>query len=226
MKRLIGIVVFLGLLLVGTGCDDGKRYHQSLCILVDVSGTYADQRKEVVRIVKSQVLPIMEPGDTLMVVRIDSQSYEQDNIEMMVTLDSRPSRANAQKLGIAQGLDKMAARSVSAKHTDIPGAMMLAGEYLREVESGSRVMLIFSDMETDLPPGTERNLGSKEFENTHIVAMNVKRLKADAADPSGYRERIGSWEKRVMASGAADWRTLMNSDKLGEYLTQVRNSDA
>ena len=27
-------------------CAEGKRYDQALCVLVDVSGTYADQREE------------------------------------------------------------------------------------------------------------------------------------------------------------------------------------
>ena len=222
MKKLIGAILLTTLVFVATGCDDANRYSQALCVLVDVSGTYADQRGEVVRIVKSEVLPNLEPGDTLLILLIDDQSYEKDNLEVMVTLDARPSRANAEKLSIAQRLDEMATRRVSAQHTDIPGAMMLAGEYLRELESGSRVMLIFSDMEEDLAPGTERTLRSDEFAATHVVAMNVKRLNADAADPTAFRSRIEAWEERVLASGALSWRTLMNPSKLGEYLSDVR----
>ena len=41
-------------------CDEGKRYDQALCVLIDVSGTYADQREEVVRILKSEVLPSID----------------------------------------------------------------------------------------------------------------------------------------------------------------------
>ncbi len=187
-----------------------------------MSGTYADQRKEVVRIVKSEVLPNLEPGDTLLVLRIDGESYDKDNLEVLVTLDARPSRANVEKLGIAQRLDEMAVRQVAARHTDIPGAMMLGGEYLRELESGSRVMLIFSDMEEDLAPGTERKLRPDEFAATHMVAMNVKHLRSDNVDPDSLRSRLASWEKRVLASGALDWRTLMDPTKLGDYLSNVR----
>jgi len=220
--RFISAILLATLVLVAAACEDGKRYDQALCILIDVSGTYADQRKEVVRIVKSEVLPNLEPGDTLLVLRIDGESYDKDNLEVLTTLDARPSRANVEKLGIAQRLDEMAVRQVAARHTDIPGAMMLGGEYLRELDSGSRVMLIFSDMEEDLAPGTERKLRSDEFAATHVVAMNVKHLRSDNVDPDALRSRLASWEKRVLASGALDWRTIMDPTKLGDYLSSVR----
>lgn len=217
----IGVVI---LALITAGCEDGKRYDQALCVLIDVSGTYADQLEEVVRIMKSEVIPSLEPGDTLIVLRIDGESYEKDNVEVLVTLDPRPSRANAQKLGIAQRLDAMAARAGSADHTDISGAMMLGGEYLRELASGSRVMLIFSDMEEDLAPGTRRTLRSDEFIRTHVVAMNVKRLHEDNSDPSNFRSRLDNWEQRVLASGGLGWRVLMDPTKLGSYLSEVREN--
>jgi hypothetical protein len=221
-RRLQSLLLAIGVALGAAACEDAKRYDQALCVLVDVSGTYADQRHEVVRILKREVLPGMEPGDTLLVLRIDGESYEKDNVETLVTLDARPSRANAQKLGIAQRLDEMAVRNVAAQHTDIPGAMMLGSEYLRELASGSRIMLIFSDMEEDLAPGTSRTLRSDEFADVHVVAMNVKRLHGDNVDPEAFRTRLASWEKRVMNSGGLGWRTFMDASKLGEYLTGVR----
>jgi hypothetical protein len=203
-------------------CENGRRYEQAVCILIDVSGTYADQREEVVRIVKREVLPKLEPGDTLLVLRIDGQSYEKDNLEVLVTLDPRPSRANAEKLGIAQRLDAMARRDERARHTDIPGAMMLGGEYLRELTAGSRVMLIFSDMEEDLAPGSRRTLRPDEFAGTHVMAMNVKHLREDGVDPTAFRSRLASWDKRVLDSGGLSWRTMMDPTKLGDYLADVR----
>ncbi len=183
---------------------------------------YADERKEVVRIIKREVLPAMVPGDTLLVIRIDGESYEKNNVVALVTLDSRPSRANAQKLALAQKLDRLAARNVRAAHTDIPGAMMLAGEYLAELATGSRVMLVFSDMQEDLPPGTRRELSKDEFKGIHVAAMNVKRLGADNADPSVFRERLAGWERRVLGAGGRGWRTFMDTSKLAAYLADVR----
>lgn len=207
---------------MATGCEDGSRYDQAVCVLIDESGTYADERPEVVRILKREVLPALEPGDTLLVIRIDGESYEKDNVEAMFTLDARPSRANAQKLALAQTLDRLSRRPSRALHTDIPGAMMLGSEYLAELASGSRVMLVFSDMQEDLAPGTRRSLSSDEFQGIHVAAMNVKRLGADNADPGIFRDRLAAWEKRVLAAGGRGWRTFLDPGKLAGYLGEVR----
>ncbi len=210
------------LLLVG--CTESRSYEQAVCVLIDVSGTYADEKAEVVKLLKRDVLPGMVPGDTLMLVRIDSQSYEKENLELMLTLEARPSRANAQKLALAQQLDSFASEPGSSKYTDIPGAMMLAAEYLREIPSGSRVMLIFSDLAEDLPAGTQRQLGESEFEGISVVAMNVKRLEKDGRNPEVFRKRLSEWEKRVIAAKATGWRTLMDPAKLPSILEEVRRS--
>lgn len=217
------IAVLLGSLLL-FGCMGGHGYEQAICVLVDVSGTYADEKAEVVKLLKRDVLPGMVPGDTLMLVRIDSQSYEKDNLEVMLTLENRPSKANAQKMALAQKLDAFASAQGGSKYTDIPGAMMLAAEYLREIPSGSRVMLIFSDLAEDLPAGTRRELGESEFEGIDVVAMNVKRLENDGRDPEVFRRRLATWEKRVTTAKASGWRTLMDPAKLPSVLEEVRRS--
>jgi len=208
--------------LAGLGCQDGRSYDQALCVLIDVSGTYADQKPDVVKILKRDVLPGLEPGDTLMVIRIDGESYEKENIEALIRLDARPSRANAQKLAVARKLDAFARGERTAEYTDIQGAMMLGTDYLRELESGSRVMLVFSDMRQDLPAGTRRELESDEFAGIDVVAMNVKRLEGDNADPGVFRARLASWERRLRDAGAEGWRTLMDASKLPEHLSSLR----
>lgn len=220
MKRWIPMLVLLLLVL---GCSDGRRYDQAVAVLIDVSGTYSNERAEVVNILKREVLPALVPGDTLLVVRIDSESYQKENVEALVTLDNRPSHANAQKLAVAQKLDAFARGSERSEYTDIPGAMMLAAEYLREIPSGSRVMLVFSDMREDLPAGATRRLAQTEFEGIQVVAMNVKRLASDNEDPARYRARLARWEEAVTQSGALGWRALMDSSKLPAYLEEIRS---
>lgn len=204
------------------GCDGGRRYDQAVCVLVDVSGTYADERQQVATILKRDVLPAMVPGDTLLLIRIDSESYEKDNVEALVTLDPRPSRANAQKLALARKLDAFAANASASEYTDIQGAMMLGTDYLRELASGSRVMLVFSDLEQDLPRGARRRIQEKEFDGIQVVAMNVKRLRADNADPEAFRARLAGWEQEVRKGGAAGWRTIMDAQQLPTHLAALR----
>jgi hypothetical protein len=203
-------------------CSDGSAWRQAVAVLVDVSGTYADQKGEVANIVKRDVLPNLLPGDTLLLVRIDSQSYQKENIEAMLTLDPRPSRANAEKLAFAQKLDAFAASGVRSEYTDIPGAMMLAAEYLKEIAAGSRVILVFSDMRDELPAGTTRELSASELAGIEVVAVNVKRLHSDNADPQLYRTRLEGWQERVMHHGAAGWRQVLDASQLPTQLAQLR----
>jgi hypothetical protein len=201
---------------------DGRRYDQALCVLIDTSGTYAGEKAEVARILKREVIPAMVPGDTLMVIRIDSASYEKENIEALVTLDARPSQANAQKLALAQRLDAFAAEPGQSAYTDIVGAMMLGSDYLGEIPAASRVMLVFSDLEQDLAAGTKRTVREREFDGIQVVAMNVKRLGADNANPARFRDRLAGWERQVTAGGAVGWRAIMDAQQLAGHLAALR----
>lgn len=206
------------LALAPTACTDPNRHAQAISVLVDVSGTYTDQKAEVMTLVKRGILPDLQPGDRLTVIVIDDRSYEKENVVASLHLDVRPSQANAQKLAFAGELDAFAARQEKAPFTDIRGAMMLSADYLRETGAGRQVMIVFSDLEEDLPKGAVRDLGPTEFEGMRVVAMNVKRLAADNANPALYRERLSTWEERVIASGAAEWRVVLDPQRLVEYL--------
>jgi hypothetical protein len=210
------------LLACAAGCSGAERYEQALAVLVDVSGTYADEKDEVARILKREVLPNLLPGDTIAVIRIDSESYEKDNVEALMTLDRRPSHANAQKLGLAKRLDEFAAAENRSKFTDIRGAMLLAADYLREVDAGSRVLLVFSDMREELPKGSKRKFDENEFAGVQVVAMNVVQLESDTADPAQFRDRMAAWETDVTEAHATGWRTFMDAEKLAPYLADIR----
>jgi len=208
--------------LILVGCSDGSQYQQAVAVLIDISGTYADQKPEVARIVKSELLPSLVPGDTIAILRIDSASYEKQNLEALVTLDRRPSRANAQKLALAKLLDAFAAREERSDYTDIPGAMMLAAEYLHETGAKSRAILLFSDMQADLPPGAKRTFSEHEFDGVRVIAMNVKKLERDNANPDELRSRLALWEKDVTRAGAGGWQTFLDAAKLAPYLAAIR----
>lgn len=210
------------LLVAGTGCTESSRYQQAVCVLVDTSGTYADQKPDVVEMIRVGMLPKLVPGDSLIVARIDSRSYEEENIVARVRLDKRPSRANTQKLAFARRLDAFAADSGRSSHTDIPGAMMLCSEHLEETGAGSKAIVVFSDMEEDLPAGTSRELDADEFSGIHVAAINVKKLRHDNIDPERYRDRLAQWRQRVEEHGAAGWEVILDTSTLPDYLARIR----
>src|SRR3954452_20013849 len=195
--------------LLAASCSAGSQYSQAIVALVDVSGTYADQRPEVVNVIRKGLLPRMTPGDTLIVIRIDSESYRKDNVEASVTLDVRPSHANARRLQLAPAREAFSHKPLRAAHTDIRGAMMLGAEYLRESNAGRRTMVIFSDMEEDLPRGVKRDLAPDELKGVRVLAMNVKRLARDNANPTAYRQRLAGWEKQLISHGAREFKVVL-----------------
>lgn len=206
--------------LLAVSCSSGAQYAQAVVALVDVSGTYADQKPQVVEVIRRGLLPKLSPGDSLIVIRIDSESYKKDNVEASLKLDVRPSKANAEKLAFAQQLDAFAHRPGKAAHTDIRGAMMLGAEYLRETGAGKKTMVVFSDMAEDLPRGVKRDMAPDELKGVRVLAMNVKRLNADNADPTSYRQRLSGWEKQVTTHGAREFKVVLEPDKLTELLDE------
>ena len=206
--------------LFASACSSGAQYSHAVVALVDVSGTYADQKGEVVNVIRKGLLPKIGPGDTLVVIRIDGESYNRKNVEASMTLDVRPSKANAQKLAMATALNAFQKRRDRAAHTDIRGAMMLGAEYLRESGAGRKTMILFSDMEEDLPRGVKRELAPDELKGVHVMAMNVKRLSADNANPTAYRQRLAAWQKQLTSHGAADFKIVLEPEKLADMLEE------
>jgi len=201
-----------------SACSSGRNYAHAIAALVDVSGTYVDQKPEVIGLIKKGILPKLNPGDSLFIIRIDDESYRKGNLEGALTLDVRPSKANAQKLAFAAKLDEFGRKHERTKHTDIRGAMMLGAEYLKESGAGSRTIVLFSDMQEDLPKGVKRTLAADEFSGMHVLAMNVKRLNADNANPTAYRARLASWQEQITSHGAKDFQVVMAPEKLDELL--------
>jgi len=209
-------------LFVTANCTDGSEHALALCALADTSGTYSDQVGEVVDVLRKGVLPHMLPGDTLVVARVDDQSYRKENVTTAVTLDVRPSVANAQKQQTAAALATFAKAPHHARYTDIRGGILLCSDYLKETRAGHKAIIVFSDLLEELPRGTKRTLPPGELAGVRLVAMNVKHLDADGRDPATYRARLASWDAAAKASGSPEFRVVLEADKLVDYLDELR----
>lgn len=194
-------------------CTNAEHYAHGVCALYDQSGTYADQKEHVIRVIKQGVLPKMSPGDTLIVAKIDSESYSKDNVMGTLILDRRPSLANAQKLQFSKKLDALLAKSSASKFTDISGGLLLCSEYLKETHAGKQSILVFSDMREELPAQTKRSLRSDEFKNIQITVVNVKKLGPDNRNPTHFRKRLALWEDKLKKAGASGWEVIFDSSR-------------
>ena len=81
-----------------------------------------------------------------------------------------------------------------------------------------KTMVIFSDMEEELPKGVRRDLEADEFKGMRVLAMNVKKLNADNANPTVYRARMTHWQKQVTSHGAKEFAMVLEPEKLDELL--------
>ncbi|TQV78865.1 hypothetical protein FKG94_12665 [Exilibacterium tricleocarpae] len=214
------LAVFVAALL--HGCSDNAAYETAVCALADVSGTYADQKAEIVKITKARIVSKMLPGDSLFFIRIDSNSYNEGDLIANLRLDYTPSKANQQKVAMGAKLDEFAEAKTRSRYTDISGAMMLCTDHLNSTKSGNRVIFVFSDMKEELQPNVTRQFAKDEFDNVHIAAMNVIKLNADSANPAIYRNRLDEWEKRIMNAGAQSWGVFNDSARIPEYIQQLR----
>ena len=217
-----GLIFIMTAVFFTSGCSDNKAYETAICALADISGTYAKEKKSMVKIIQAGIVPKLVPGDSLVLITIDSNSYNDENIKGKLKLDYRPSQANKQRLKFAGVLDDFAEKKASAKYTDISGAMMLCSGHLKSTQAGTQLMFIFSDMKEELKPGIKRSFNKDEFENINIAAMNVIKLNADSANPQIFRSRMSKWEKRVLAHSAKSWNGTLDPTEIGEYIDEKR----
>ena len=221
-KKLKFILLPVLMILLSVSCSDNRLYETSYCALVDTSGTYASEKSNVVKIVKAGVVPEMVPGDSLFFVKIDSNSYAEENLVTKLTLDYRPSKANSQKLALAKALDKFAGSKAQSRQTDISGALMLCSDYLKATQSGTQIMFVFSDMKEELPKGVVRKFENDEFNGINIAAMNVIKLNRDSSNPEIYRNRLKHWDKQLIDSGAKSWHNLIDASKIQAFILAAR----
>lgn len=215
-RRALLALLSLSGLAAATGCADQRVHRQAVYLLIDTSGTYAEE-VEKAQLIVNFLLGSLEPGDSLAVARVRSRSFSEKDIIAKATFDNRPSQANAQKRVFR---DQIAAftRSVrSSVYTDITGGLLQGAMYLNETGAGKKTILIFSDMQEELDKVTIRDvpIGLK---NIRVVAVNVVKLNTDNIDPRRYLGRLEAWQKRVEAAGASEWRVINDIEHLDALL--------
>jgi hypothetical protein len=216
MGKLTGTAIVLLIALSSLGCTSPETpSNRGVYMLLDTSGTYTRELQKARQIV-AYLLTQMDSGDAFAVARIDTGSFSEKDIIAKMTFNDRPSAANQEKRVFMEKVDEFIGNTRSASYTDITGGMLQAEEYLSEHEVGNKTILVFSDMQEDLPSGYNRNL-DLSLENVEVVAVNVTKLRSDNIDPAEYKGRLADWKGKV-ESGGGDWRVINDLDRLGELL--------
>jgi len=184
-------------------------------LLLDTSGTYAGELGRAQTVI-NYLLGTLDPGDSFGVARIDGGSFSEKDILFRTTFDERPSVANDQKRQHMQTAAQFTDTVQSAAHTDITGGVLQAVEWLNEVGPGRKTILIFSDMEEDLPEGYVRDFPI-ELAGVEVIALNVTKLRPDNVDPRVYLSRLDQWRQRV-ESGGGRWTVINDLERLAVEL--------
>ena len=209
MNRLT-LCLLLAVLIIG-GCADSTSHSTGVYMLLDTSGTYNRELERAQKII-DYLLATLQPGDSLVVARIDSGSFSEKDIICKVTFDGRPSVANQQKRRFRATIDEFVNSVEGSAYTDITGGVIQAAEFLEESGAANRHILVFSDLKEELPKGHVRDF-PLEMADCDVVALNVTKLRSDNVDPREYFDRVEHWEERVVAGGGS-WKLLNDLDNL------------
>lgn len=202
MKKLsLVCVLFVTMLL--SACGDNRSHTQAVYMLVDTSGTYAQEIGKAAKII-NYLLATLNPGDSLAVAKVETRSFTEKDIVAKVTFDKRPSQATLQKRAFKAKIEAFAKGIKGTAYTDITGGLIQGAEYLNETKAGTKTIVVFSDMQEELGKGTVRDFPIK-LDGIRIVALNVTKLSTDNADPRIYLDRLARWEERTRKAGATDW---------------------
>lgn len=213
MKKTFTAILILSILSLLVGCSKGTDRSTGVYMLIDTSGTYAQELDKAHTIIK-YLLGILQPADTLAVARIDTGSFSEKDIIAKVRFDQRPSVANDQKRAFITKMDNFVKNVKNAQYTDIEGGLLQAIDYLDETKSGKKIVIIFSDLKQELAKGHKRDI---DFNLTgyKVVAVNVTKLSEDIRAPKNYLDRVAEWRGKVEAANGR-WLRLNEMDHVDQ----------
>jgi len=197
-------------------CTDQRNHAQAVYMLIDTSGTYAQEVGKAQKII-NYLLGTLQSGDSLAVARVKTRSFSEKDIIAKETFDSRPSQANLQKRAFKEKIDAFVKTVSGSAYTDITGGLIQGGMFLKETGAGKKTILIFSDMQEELDKVTIRDFPI-DLKDIRVVALNVVKLKTDNVDPRRYMGRLEAWQKRVEQAGATEWVLINDIEHLDRML--------
>jgi hypothetical protein len=216
IKRLLLVSLSLASAAAVSSCADQRSHTQAVYMLVDTSGTYAQEVGKA-QVIINYLLGTLQPGDSLAVARVKSRSFSEKDIIAKVTFDNQPSRANVQKRAFKDKIEAFVKSVGGSAYTDITGGLIQGAMFLNETSAGTKTILIFSDMQEELDKVTIREFPIN-LKDIRVVALNVVKLKTDNIDPRRYMGRLEAWQKRVVAAGASEWRIVNDIERLDAVL--------
>ncbi len=210
MRSFRANLILVCALLASCG-GESRPANTGVYMLLDTSGTYTEELQKAEHIIR-YTLSRLDAADTFAVARIDTGSFSEKDIVAKVSFDDRPSAVNRQKRLFAEQVSNFVDNAQPSPYTDITGGLLQAVEFLNEKGTGTKTILIFSDLKEDLEEGYVRDI-DVQLQGFEVIALNVTKLRSDNIDPREYLSRLADWQSKVERTGGA-WRVINDLDGL------------
>jgi hypothetical protein len=208
LLRTAGAASLVGSLSGGlAACEERRDDAASIYALLDVSGSYFRELDKAVRALRV-MMGFVHAYDSFTVAEIGACSFTDEAVILRFTAPDRPSERQRLVTANAHRLASYAAKAKAASFTDIRGALTQAAQQLAAKPAATRAIVLFSDLDEDLPGGCRREAALPALlKGLDVIATNVVRLPEDNRDPQRYARRIDGWRTLVEAAGAR-WRVI------------------
>ncbi len=200
-------------LLLGAGaatlaaCEERRDTAAAVYALIDVSGSYFRELEKAVRTLRV-MMGFIRAHDSFAIAEIGACSFTDEAVILRFTAPDRPSERQRLVAAYAQQLNAYAAKAKATNFTDIRGALAQASQHLSARPAATRAIVLFSDLDEDLPAGCRREAAlPSSLKGIDVIATNVVRLPDDNRDPQRYTRRLDTWRKLVEAAGAR-WQVV------------------
>lgn len=210
-RRLLGLglagAALPSMALPLAGCEEEKERAASVHALIDVSGSYFRELDKAMRALRV-MMGFVRAHDSFAVAEISGCSFTDEAVLLRFTAPDRPSERQRLVAASAARLADYAAKARATSFTDIRGALTQAVQHLAARPAASRSIVIFSDLEEELPPNCRRDAPLPAgLRGMRVVACNVTRLPDDNRDPARYARRIDGWRRLVETAGGI-WQVV------------------
>ena len=188
-------------------CEERSATASAVYALLDVSGSYFRELDKALRALRV-MMGFMRAHDSFAVAEIGACSFTGEAVILRFTAPDRPSERQRLVAAYAQKLTDYGAKAKATNFTDIRGALAQAVQQLAARPAAQRTIVLFTDLEEDLPPTCRRDTPlPAALKGMTVLATNVTRLPEDNREPARYARRLDGWRKLVEAAGAR-WQVV------------------
>jgi len=194
-------------------CEERSATASAVYGLLDVSKSYFREVDKALRTLRV-TMGFMRAHDSFAVAEIGACSFTDDAVLLSFTAPDRPTERQRLVAAYGQKLTDHGSRVKPAGNTDIRGALLQAAQHLASRRAATRTIVLFSDLEEDLPANCRRDPAlPTTLRGMEVIATNVTRLPEDNREPARYARRLDAWRQLVEAAGAR-WKVAPDTTEV------------